>query len=242
VTSMPPIALLAGGLATRLRPLTEKIPKSMLDVAGEPFIVHQLRLFHCKGVRRVVVCAGYLGSMIEDFVGDGARFDLSVGYSFDGEKLLGTGGALKKAIPQLGDTFMVVYGDSWLDTDYAAVVEAFQAGGKSALMTVFRNEDAWDASNVEFDGVDIRRYDKRMKTPQMNFIDWGMGILGAKAFADWAGADQFDLADLYSRLVDQGQLAGYEVKERFYEIGSTAGLQETADLLRRSLASPLSHT
>jgi NDP-sugar pyrophosphorylase family protein len=231
---MPPIALLAGGLATRMRPLTEKIPKSMLEVAGEPFIAHQLRLFRQKGVDRVVICSGYLGEMIEDFVGDGSTFGLSVAYSPDGPILLGTGGALTKARPLLGDRFMVIYGDSWLDTDYEAIVRSFDASGKSALMTVFRNEDAWDASNVEFDGTAIRRYDKRNKSPDMRFIDWGLGLLNARAFADWTNAEKFDLADLYAGLVNKGELAGYEVKERFYEIGSLDGLAETGNLLGAS--------
>jgi NDP-sugar pyrophosphorylase family protein len=229
---MPPLALLAGGLATRMRPLTEKIPKSMLDVAGEPFIAHQLRLFRRKGIGRVVICAGYLGEMMQDFVGDGARFGLSVGYSFDGEPLLGTGGALLKARPQLGETFMVTYGDSWLDTDYAAVANCFAQGGQKALMTVFRNADAWDSSNVEFDGRRIVAYSKREKTPRMQFIDWGLGMIGPGAFAGWEDVERFDLADLYGRLVAEGQLMGLEVKERFYEIGSHAGLAETDALIR----------
>jgi NDP-sugar pyrophosphorylase family protein len=228
---MPPVALLAGGLATRMRPLTEKVPKSMLKVAGEPFIAHQLRLFAQKGVKRVVLCTGYLGEMVEAFVGDGGRFGLSVAYSPDGSIMRGTGGALRQALPLLGGKFMVIYGDSWLDTDYDAVVDAFRASCKPALMTVFRNENAWDASNVEFAGGVIRNYDKRARTPAMHHIDWGLGLLRTEAFAGWARASAFDLADLYGGLVSKGQLAGYEVRERFYEIGSPASLQETDSLL-----------
>jgi NDP-sugar pyrophosphorylase family protein len=219
-------------MATRMRPLTEKIPKSMLDVAGEPFIAHQLRLFRRKGISRVVICAGYLGEMMEEFIGNGSRFGLSVSYSFDGAPLLGTGGALLKARPQLDETFMVTYGDSWLDTDYAAVADRFAQAGEKALMTVFRNADAWDSSNVEFDGARIVAYSKREKTPRMQFIDWGLGMIGPGAFAGWEKMECFDLADLYGRLVEEGELMGYEVKERFYEIGSHAGLAEISDLMR----------
>lgn len=228
----PPLALLAGGLATRLRPRTESVPKSLLDVAGEPFIAHQLRLFRRKGVERVVICTGFLGERIEEFVNDGSRFGLSVEYSRDGETLLGTGGALKKALPLLGGAFLVVYGDSWLDTDYRAVVNAFHACGKDALMTVFRNEDAWDASNVEFESDRIKRYDKSNKTSAMRHIDWGLGVFAPHAFAKWANRERFDLAYVYSGLAERDDLAGFEVTERFYEIGSEAGLAETDAHLR----------
>lgn len=232
--TMPPLALLAGGLATRLRPLTETIPKSLLDVAGEPFIAHQLRLFHRQGIGKVVICAGFLGSTIQEFVRDGARFGVSVAYSFDGDTLLGTGGALRKALPLLGGEFMVVYGDSWLDTDYAKIVSTFRASDKPALMTVFCNSDAWDSSNVEFDGHTIRNYDKRSKTPAMRHIDWGLGLLKRSVFDDWGDAAQFDLADVYGGLVKRRLLAGHEVTQRFFEIGSAAGLRETDTLLRES--------
>jgi len=231
MTGMPPVALLAGGLATRMRPLTEKIPKSMLEVAGEPFIAHQLRLFADKGITSVVLCTGYMGEMVEAFVGDGARFGLSVRYSPDGPVLRGTGGALRQALPLLGDEFMVIYGDSWLDTDICAVVKAFRDSRKSGLMTVFRNENAFDASNVEFEGGVIRNYDKRVRTPAMHHIDWGLGLVKRQAFDGWMDQESFDLADLYTGLVSKGQLAGYEVAERFYEIGSHAGLMETNGLL-----------
>jgi NDP-sugar pyrophosphorylase family protein len=229
---MLPLALLAGGLATRMRPLTEKIPKSMLNVAGEPFIAHQLRLFRRRGISRVVICAGFLGEMIKAYVGDGEQFGLSVGYSFDGELLLGTGGALLKAKSQLGETFLVTYGDSWLDTDYAVVAAVFLASGRKALMTVFHNADAWDTSNVEFDGARIVAYSKQEKTPRMRFIDWGLSAVGPGAFAGWEDVERFDLADVYGGLVQRGELMGYEIKERFYEVGSHAGLAETDALIR----------
>ena len=142
MTDMPPLALLAGGLATRLRPLTEQVPKAMLEVAGEPFIAHQLRLLRREGITRVVLCVGLSWEQIEDFVGDGSRFGLRVEYKVDGPRLLGTGGALRSALDKLGSEFLVMYGDSWLDTAYAPVVDAFRASGTPALMTVFRNEGA----------------------------------------------------------------------------------------------------
>ncbi len=234
MTDMPPLALLAGGLATRLHPLTERVPKAMLEVAGEPFIAHQLRLLRRKRISRVVICAGYLAEQIEAFVGDGSRFGLSVGYKVDGPRLLGTGGALRAALDLLGSEFLVMYGDSWLDTDYAAVVEAFRTSGQPALMTVFRNEGQWDSSNVWFEDGRIRLYDKQQRLPQMHHIDWGLGMIRGDALAARPANEPFDLADVYSELARAGRLAGCEVTTRFYEIGSAEGLKETDALLRKA--------
>jgi NDP-sugar pyrophosphorylase family protein len=229
---MYPLALLAGGQATRLRPVTERIPKAMVEVAGEPFIAHQLRLMAREGIPRVVICTGYLADQIRDFVGDGSRFSVQVAYSLDGPTLLGTGGALKKALPLLGNCFFVMYGDSYLDTAFAPIEQAFRESGLPALMTVFRNENQWDTSNVEFTGGVIARYDKKDRRPSMRFIDYGLGVINSEILAAWPPETPFDLADVYRRLVDQGRLAGYEVHERFYEIGSHAGLKETDEHLR----------
>jgi NDP-sugar pyrophosphorylase family protein len=225
------VAILAGGLATRLRPVTEKVPKSLLDLNGEPFIVHQLRLLHSNGVRNVVLCVGFLGEMIQDEIGDGRSLGVHVEYSFDGDRLLGTAGAIKKALPYLGDAFFVLYGDSYLVCDYAAVGRAFQSSGKLGLMTVFRNEGKWDTSNVEYEDGRILAYDKKNRTPRMGYIDYGLGVFSARAF-DRVPADKvFDLADLYAQLLAERELAGIQVSHRFYEIGSVAGLQETAEFL-----------
>jgi NDP-sugar pyrophosphorylase family protein len=226
--AMPMIAILAGGLATRLYPLTASLPKSMVPVAGEPFVAHQLRKLAAQGFYDVVICAGYLGEQIEAFVGDGGAFGCRVGYSFDGETPLGTGGALRGALPLLEKDFLVMYGDSYLNQPFQPVWTAFRRSGKAALMTVFRNEDKFDASNVEYADGEIVRYDKRARRPAMRHIDYGLGCLRADRFGEWAPADgAFDLADFYSAMAARGELAGFEVGERFYEIGSPAGLAET---------------
>lgn len=232
MSDLPPVALLAGGLATRMRPLTEKLPKSMLEVAGEPFIAHQLRLFQSKGISRIVICAGYLGKMIEEFVGDGQSFGLMVEYSLDGEVPLGTGGALRKALPLLGESFFFVYGDSWLVTDYSAVAKHFARSGKKALMTVFRNDNAFDSSNVEFTDGELRTYDKWHRTTEMKHIDWGLGMLQAGTFSAWTNVEKFDLADMLMDLVKKNEVVGFEVFSRFYEIGSRQGLEELDSLIR----------
>lgn len=231
---LPPIALLAGGLATRLRPKTETIPKSLVEVAGEPFIAHQLRLLVREGVVDVVICAGHLGEQIEAFVGDGARFGCRVQYSWDGDVLLGTGGALRRALPLLGAHFLVMNGDSYLPIPFLPVWQAFCQSQSLALMTVFRNEGRWDTSNVEFSKGMIRVYDKVNRTAAMQHIDYGLGALRADALGEYSIGQPFDLADLYRDLVRKRQLVGYEVDQRFYEIGSFEGLAESNRFLRMS--------
>lgn len=233
---LPTLVLLAGGLATRLRPITATIPKSMVEAAGEPFIAHQLRLAVDEGVRDVVLCVGHLGEQIESFVGDGARFGCKVRYSYDGPDLLGTGGALASALPLLDKNFMVMYGDSYLDVRLSPIYEAFQQSGKPALMVVFRNEGLWDSSNVEFSDGKIHRYSKINRTPKMHYIDYGFGVLKSDLIREWALKGRFDLANLYGSLVDEYCLAGYEVHNRFYEIGSPDGLRETDAYLRNRIS------
>jgi NDP-sugar pyrophosphorylase family protein len=236
MTGMPPIAVLAGGLATRMRPLTAQFPKALLDVAGEPFIAHQLRLFAREGIRNVKLLVGYCWEQIESFVGNGSRFGVKVDYIVDGPTLLGTGGAVRRAIDCLGPEFLVTYCDSWLDAPYAPVVEAFHASGRPALMCVFRNENRWDASNVQFENDVIRCYSKKFHLTEMHHIDWGLGMLKASAVATRPLDEPWDLAELYEELSTSGRLAGYEMTRRFYEIGSFEGLAETNRLLHTTLS------
>lgn len=221
-----PVAILAGGLATRLRPVTETIPKSLVPVAGEPFLAHQLRLLHDRGLRRAVLCVGHLGERIEAKFGGGSGYGVALRYSFDGPRLLGTGGALRQALPMLGERFLVLYGDSYLPIDYAAAVAAFERSGRPALMTVFNNGGRWDTSNVFYADGTIRLYHKQNRTAEMRHIDYGLGILRAEVLASRPADVPFDLADVYADLVARGELAGHEVHERFYEVGSHAGLAE----------------
>jgi NDP-sugar pyrophosphorylase family protein len=226
-----PVAILAGGLATRLRPITEKIPKSLVPVAGRPFLAHQLEMLHARGLRRAVLCIGFLGEMIQREFGH-AAYGMELEYSFDGEKLLGTGGAIKRALPRLGSEFFILYGDSYLPIAYAPVAEAFHRSGKRGLMTVYHNEGKYDASNVVFRDGEIAVYDKKARLPEMRHIDYGLSLFQASVFAAYAADQVFDLAAVMGQLVRDRQLAGYEVPERFYEMGSPAGLAELEVLLK----------
>jgi NDP-sugar pyrophosphorylase family protein len=226
-----PVAILAGGLATRLRPITEKIPKSLVPVAGKPFLAHQLELLRSRGIRRAVLCIGYLGEMIQRDFGSEA-FGVKLDYSFDGEKLLGTGGAIKRALPLLGEEFFALYGDSYLPIEYAPVAEFFQRSDKLGLMTVYRNEGKYDTSNVIFRDGEIIIYDKKNHSPEMRHIDYGLSLFKSSVFDSYSTDQIFDLAEVMGKLVREKQLAGYEVPERFYEMGSPAGLAELETLLQ----------
>ena len=225
------VAILAGGLATRLRPVTESLPKSLLEVNGEPFAVHQLRLLQSKGIRRVVLCVGHLGEQVQRAIGDGSALGLQVDYSFDGPALLGTAGAIRKALPKLGGSFFVMYGDSYLPCDYAVIARNFESAGVLGMMTVFRNEGKWDTSNVEFEAGKILAYSKTNRIPRMRYIDYGLGVFRAEAFENLPVHKACDLAEVYKDLLKRKRLAAFEVHERFYEIGSPAGLRETAEFL-----------
>jgi NDP-sugar pyrophosphorylase family protein len=227
-----PIAILAGGLATRLRPATENVPKALIKVAGEPFLAHQLRLLRNAGIRHAVLCVGYRGEMIEHEFGDGRRLGIDLSYSYDGPELLGTGGAVKKALPFLGEQFFILYGDSYLPIDYADPARAFARSGKLGLMTVFRNEGRWDRSNVWFENGVIKSYNKKQPFAEMKHIDYGLGLLRSEALDSWPNDRPFDLAEVYRDLVSRNELAGYEVRQRFYEIGSPEGLAELDEILR----------
>jgi len=238
-----PVAILAGGLATRLRPMTEKIPKSLVPVAGRPFLAHQLEMLHARGVRHAVLCIGFLGEMIQREFGNEAH-GIRLDYSFDsprqseakagGAKLLGTGGAIKRALPKLGKEFFILYGDSYLPIPYAPVAEFFHRSGKLGLMTVYRNEGKYDASNVVFRDGEIVVYDKKARLPEMRHIDYGLSLFKSSVFNAYAADQVFDLAEVMGKLVGEKQLAGYEVLERFYEMGSPAGLTELETLLKKS--------
>lgn len=233
-----PVAILAGGLATRLRPITEKVPKSLVQVAGRPFLAHQLEHLRSQGISRVVLCVGHLGEMIQREFGDGQSWGLHLEYSFDGPVLLGTGGAIRQARPLLGEQFFVLYGDSYLPTAYRPIAECFERAGKLGLMTVYRNEGRYDTSNVVFADGEIRVYDKRVRSSDMQHIDWGLSVFRAAAFEEYPAGARFDLAELMGRLVARRELAGCEVADRFYEIGSPAGLAELDALLQRRTANP----
>jgi len=226
-----PVVVLCGGLAKRLRPITEKIPKSLIEINGIPFIHHQLRLLQTQGFKNVYLCAGFLGEMIEDFVKDGASYNLNVEYAFDGDQLLGTGGAIKKLLDVYPlDEFFVLYGDSYLTCDFQDVENTYVKNGRSPLMTVYKNNNQFDKSNVSFDGRSVIYYNKNSEKTDLDYIDYGLSILRSRDFENTKTS--FDLSIILENLAANNVLNGYEVHERFYEIGSTQGIEELNNYLR----------
>ena len=231
---MLPLVLLAGGMATRLYPVTHSVAKSMIEIAGKPFICHQMELLKMKGIQKVVICAGKFGEQIMDCIGDGSKFNLNVLYSFDGDELLGTGGAVKKALKLLDNEFFIMYGDSYLDIDFLAINKYFHKFTKLALMTILKNDGLWDKSNVIFQNGELIKYSKKEFLPEMKYIDFGLGVLKKESFEHFSGKSKFDLAELYIYLLNKGELLGYEVFNRFYEIGSFKGIEETEVFLKKN--------
>jgi NDP-sugar pyrophosphorylase family protein len=232
VSELLPVCILAGGLGTRLGEHARTVPKALIEVVGKPFVFHQLELLRSYGARRFVLCVAHLGEQIEHVVGDGSSAGVSVSYAYDGPKPVGTAGAVRGALPQLGDAFFVLYGDTYLRIDYRAVQLAFEASGLPALMTVLRNPGGLDhTSNVEFDGRAVLAHDKHNPTPEMGWIDYGVSVLSATAMRT-AAPEASDLSEVFGELARGGRLAGYEATNRFYEIGTPAALAETDAFLR----------
>jgi NDP-sugar pyrophosphorylase family protein len=236
--SLFPVVILAGGKATRLRPLTETIPKCLVEVAGVPFIDLQLRQLAAQGVCEVILLVGYLGSMVEEYVGTGERYGLSVKIVPDGPQLLGTAGSIRATIDLLPEAFFVLYGDSYLRCSYSEVRNAFVEGARPVLMTVYRNERQWDTSNVIFADGQVISYSKRQLSPEMRHIDYGLMVFNREVLNALPPGQAADLADILELQVAMGNVTGFEVSERFYEIGSLAGLRDLEGFLTSESSLP----
>jgi len=224
---------LVGGLATRIRPITEQIPKALIEVGGEPFISHQLRLLRSRGVENVIISAWYLGDMIRDFVGDGSRLGMNVQYVFDGDKPLGTAGAVRKALYLLNSPFFVLNGDTYFPCDFAAIQSFFVEQTRAGLMTVNRNQLPWHNCNVELLAGEIIRYDKQSRDSKMEHVDAGLGLFDPQVFAHLEEDQPVDMGTVMKKLLGDGNLLAFEEKQRFYEIGSFEGLKELDRILTK---------
>ena len=227
------MVILAGGLATRMRPLTLKLPKSMLQIKGRPFLEYQLELLKEYEIKDVLLCVGYKGELIKDHFGDGRKFGVNLSYSFDGDKLLGTAGALKKAYRLLDDNFFLMYGDSYLPYDYQKIEESFKRLNKLSLMVVYKNQNRFDKSNILICEGLIKLYDKTLRGEKLEYIDAGLSILKKEVLNLVPEEEPYDLEELYRTLISEEEMSAFEVKQRFYQIGSSEGLEEFKNLVEK---------
>jgi len=227
------IVILAGGLATSLGPLTEKVPKSMIPTRGKPFLWYQIELLKKNGLTDILLCTGHLASQITDYFGDGEEFGVRINYSEEKEELLGTGGALKRAENLLEDEFFVMYGDSYLILDYQEIARYFHKFDRLGLMVVYKNHNRFDESNVVVKDGFVKVYDRRNPGRELIYIDEGVSILKKEILCGFPSHTHFPLGRIFQRLISGGQLLAFETKQRFYEIGSAEGLNDFRRLIPR---------
>jgi NDP-sugar pyrophosphorylase family protein len=220
------VVILAGGMAARLGKLTRKTPKSMVRIQGRPFLEYQLSFLERSGVKDIVLCVGHLAEQIEEYFRDGGKFRVSIKYSYERERLLGTAGALKNAEQLLDRMFFTIYGDSYPFLDFADVLSYFQGHNKLALMTVYKNYDKYDRSNTVVEGNLVKKYNKKEKPGEMIYIDYGVNLFRKEALSLIPKNQPCSLEELFTKLIAQEELLAYEVKRRFYQIGSLEGLAE----------------
>ncbi|MDA9624934.1 sugar phosphate nucleotidyltransferase [Candidatus Pelagibacter bacterium] len=229
---MFPVVILSGGLGTRIKSKTKNHPKALLDIEGKPFIVRQLEYLSSQNIKKVIICAGYLGDQIQKVIGNGDVYNINVEYSFDGEVLLGTGGSIKKALNKVDENFFILYGDSYLPICFKRVQEFFLKKNTSALMTIYKNESKFDKSNVYFKNKTII-YNKDNPTAEMKYIDYGLNLVNKKIFKKFMNNDIFDLSEVFTYLSENSMLDVMEIYDRFYEVGSEEGLINTIDYFKK---------
>lgn len=227
------IVILCGGLATRLYPVTQKIPKSMVEIEGRPFLEHQIELLKKNGISDLVLCVGNFSEQIGQHFGNGEKFGVKIRYSYDGANLAGTGGALKKAENLLEDEFLVMYGDSYLPFDFQKAIAFFKEKGKQGLMTVLHNANKYEPSNVEVEGDLVKIYSKKEKTPKMEHIDYGLSIFKKEVLSLLPAEGASDLSVLHLALIAEKQLLAFSVDQRYYQVGSFEGIEEFKDYIKK---------
>ena len=230
-----PVAILAGGLGTRIQSVSRGLPKSLMEFNGKPFLEWQLQLLEKNKCKTVVICVGHKSDLIKNYLDGRPKSKLDIKLSHDGNYSLGTGGALVKARQYLGKAFLVLYGDSYLSVDFEEVSEYFLSVRKSGLMTVLKNDLKIESSNVYFRNKLVLQYDKIKQSNKMKYIDYGLSAFKSDAFAEFSSTKFLDLSIILSQLATQKQLAGYEVYERYYEVGSIQGIQDFQELSKELL-------
>ncbi len=224
MTHSLPVFLLAGGAGTRIASMYAGTPKCLIDIHGKPFLSYVLENIKRFGFNRVVILAGHLSQPIIDYAGDGASFGLNIQYSLDGAQLLGTGGAIRKALPFAEDDFVVSYADSYLDYDWSPIVDHYFRSGSQSLVSIYKNDDATDKSNIIFKDGKIVSYCKKNQTPDHNYIDWGVSVFSKKTFTQ-CPENSWDLSNYLLDRIAQNALDGFAVPQKYFEIGTPHALE-----------------
>ena len=231
-----PIAILAGGLGTRVSDISRNNPKSMIEIHGKPFVYWQISNLIQQGYFEILMCIGHKGSIIQEYLEIQFKDKAQISYSFDGELQLGTGGSIKKALPMLGDEFMVLYGDSYLPICFSKVESTFKDSGRPALMTVYKNSNALSPSNVLIEQDKVIQYSKSHDQAILTYIDYGLNLFSKGVFETEIEGTTFDLGVIFRKLISEELLTAYEIKERYYEIGSPKGIVDFQDYLKGKLS------
>lgn len=226
------MVILAGGLGTRMRPLTEERPKAMIMIEDRPFLEYQIELLRKNGIKEIVLCVGYLADQVKDYFGDGTGFGVDIRYSEEQGQLLGMAGALKNAEPLLAEEFLAMNGDSYLLLDYAEIMSCFKRRNELGLMVVYRNHNRYRASNVAIEGEMVTIYDRNERLPLMTYIDAGLWALRKRALSLIPQCRPVSQDEFFYKLIERNQLLAFEVSQRFYEIGSFSGLAELRQLIQ----------
>lgn len=220
------VYVLAGGLGTRLGKLTKKTPKIMVKINSIPFIDYQLSHFYDNGITNIIYCLGHYQDQVCDYIESKKISKIKIQYAFETDQLLGTGGAIKNALHLAEDKFIVQYGDSFLPIKYADIYNHFIRSNKSALMTIYKNKHKHDRSNIYFNGKKIMDYEKLSNhNIKYEYIDYGCSLFKKKVFSD-IKEKEFDLSNVFKKLVHDDDLDHFTTMHRFYEIGSHSGIKE----------------
>ena len=226
---------MAGGLATRIRPLTNKIPKSMISIEGKPFLQYQIELLSCYGIKDIILCVGYMGEKIENCFENGNKYNTRIIYSYEKEKLLGTGGALKMTEPYLDEKFYLIWGDSYVRLNYKKMFDFHLKNSKNfdVTMAIFYNIRNFDKSNIVYKNGSIKKYDKN-STDNMKYIDSGVMVLNKKLLSRIPNREVFQIENLFTKLAKEEKIKPFLIKKRYYEIGSLEGLNQFSKFVKRN--------
>lgn len=219
-------AILAGGLGTRLGHMTQTTPKPMVLVNGKPFLEHEIGLLKRSGIGDFVLCVGHFGEKVEDYFGDGGKLGVRVTYSYDGPKLMGPAGALKRAEPLLEDRFFVTYGDAYLRADYRMMMDVLVDSGRLGVMAVYENHGMYGKSDVVVRDGEVVRYDKGDAGRVMEWVNFGVSALSKRALSLVAPGKECGEERFYGELIKRHELLAFPVNDRFYEIGTPDSLRD----------------